>query len=250
MDHNNVANIDQEAVVNCLNDAGSNFISIQDAQVDAEGAKLTDQERLALGRYEAVISKGRETYLEVGRALNAIHDGYLYREHYSSFDEYCLKKWNFTRAHGNTLMDAAESYEALSTMVDIGLPMPTSERQLRELAGVPTEVKAKVYKAAVEKSGGKVPTAKVIMQEAAAFKKPSAAKKKPDVKVKPADESSVVQEKRNAEVEGVSDNDQAIEHMETALTYLRGRTPGSLNASQKCTWKRMLNQVKLELKRL
>jgi hypothetical protein len=100
--------------------------------------RIRDDERLA--ELEKVIAKGRKTFVEVGRALAEIRDTRLYRREYSGFEEYCQKKWGWTRQRAYQLMDAAEVQ--MSTAVDI-----SSERAARELGRVPTEQRAQIVQA-------------------------------------------------------------------------------------------------------
>lgn len=85
---------------------------------------------------EAVIEKGKLTFVAVGRALESIcnRKGYVLAG-YATFQEYVKKKWGWGRAHAYRLIDAAEVAEVLSPMGDI----PASERQARELTRLKTE---------------------------------------------------------------------------------------------------------------
>ena len=60
-----------------------------------------------LDELEAIIDRGRNSFYEVGLALLRIRDDRLYKEEYTTFEEYCLKKWNFTPQRGYSLMQAA-----------------------------------------------------------------------------------------------------------------------------------------------
>lgn len=113
--------------------------------------RIRDDERLA--ELEKVIAKGRKTFVEVGRALAEIRDTRLYRREYSGFEEYCQKKWGWTRQRAYQLMDAAEVQ--MSTAVDI-----SSERAARELGKAAPEQRAGVVQAIV--ASGKPVTAPEI----------------------------------------------------------------------------------------
>ena len=93
----------------------------------------------SLPHYEAVIERGLKTFCEVGEALLAIRDGRLYRQDYSTFEDYCISRWGLARSRAYQLMDAAEVVGTLrmSTIVDI---LPATESQARPLVALlPTE---------------------------------------------------------------------------------------------------------------
>jgi hypothetical protein len=88
------------------------------------GLALLDHKRL--DELEAVIERGVQTFIEVGKALTEIRDSRLYKQTYNSFETYCKERWGFSRARGYQLIDAAK----LSTTVDTP---PANERQARAL---------------------------------------------------------------------------------------------------------------------
>lgn len=59
----------------------------------------------------------------------ALRDSLLYREHYSTFEEYCRDRWGWSRVHAHRQMEAADT----AAVLPVG-NKPTSERQARELA--------------------------------------------------------------------------------------------------------------------
>ena len=50
---------------------------------------LSEVEEQALKKYEEIISKGLNTFLEVGHALAEIRDRRLYRATHDTFEPYC-----------------------------------------------------------------------------------------------------------------------------------------------------------------
>lgn len=88
--------------------------------------RIREDERL--GELEKVIAKGQKTFVEVGLALAEIRDLRLYRREYSGFEEYCRKKWGWTKQHAYRLIEAAPIAKSN--------PWVTSERAGRELAKV------------------------------------------------------------------------------------------------------------------
>ena len=91
---------------------------------------LSAPARSRLAELEAVVERGLETFVEVGRALMEIRDGRLYRETHLSFEAYLDERWSMSRSRGYRLIDAARIGELVSPMGDI----PANERQARELA--------------------------------------------------------------------------------------------------------------------
>ena len=50
-----------------------------------------------LSELEALIERGQQTFIEVGLALTEIRDSKLYRQDFATFDQYCEKRWGWTR---------------------------------------------------------------------------------------------------------------------------------------------------------
>jgi len=73
---------------------------------------------------------GPERVLEgsVGRAhaLALIRNQRLYRQSFKTFEDYCLRRWQYARAYAYRLIGAAETMRVLSPMGDI--PLPANER--------------------------------------------------------------------------------------------------------------------------
>lgn len=74
---------------------------------------------------ESVIEQGKQTFIEVGKALLEIRDSRLYLENHPTFESYCYERWGWRRTHAYQLIDAA----SVSAVADI-----QNERQARELA--------------------------------------------------------------------------------------------------------------------
>ncbi|HOC57307.1 MAG TPA: hypothetical protein PKI20_16935 [Verrucomicrobiota bacterium] len=111
---------------------------------------LRDSQRL--DELEKVIAKGRKTFVEVGLALAEIRDLRLYRREYSGFEEYCQKKWGWTKQHAYRLIEAAPVAQS-NTRV-------TSIRQAAALAKVKPDQREGVVQAVVDE--GKPLTGKEI----------------------------------------------------------------------------------------
>lgn len=85
-----------------------------------------------LQQAEEAIEQGLASYREAGKALQDIRDQELYKQAYSTFEEYVKVRWHWERAHAYRLIDASQVAINLSPMGDI-----TNERQARELTKLP-----------------------------------------------------------------------------------------------------------------
>ena len=117
----------------------SPFAAIQPAVQVCLGA----DDLAVLKANEAVIERGNKTFVEVGRALLTIRDhenGVLYKQRYGTFESYWRERWGFEHAHVYRLMDAAKIYDELAPLgvVSPSAPLPTTERQIRALKGLPS----------------------------------------------------------------------------------------------------------------
>lgn len=82
-----------------------------------------------LPQLEAVIQRGKDTFIEVGNALMEIRDRRLYREAgYTEFGAYCRERWDLSSAYATRHIQAAEVVAALPTGNG-----PANEAQARAL---------------------------------------------------------------------------------------------------------------------
>jgi hypothetical protein len=110
---------------------------------------LTPPKKRDLQRAERAIAKGLKSFLEVGMALKEIRDKRLYRQHYRTFEEYCIQRWEMSRPRAYQLCAASEVMEDLSTNVDKRL-LPESEAQARPLTWLKeTKHRRRAWKTAV-----------------------------------------------------------------------------------------------------
>lgn len=124
-------------------------------------SKTDNKKLLAL---EKTIEEGLRTFTEVGTALLIIRDEKLYQKEYQTFEEYCDKKWDIDRSRAYQLIDSAKVVATLkmSTVVDI---LPTSERQTRPLASLPSDKQVEAWQEAREKAPkGKQPTGGLVQR--------------------------------------------------------------------------------------
>jgi hypothetical protein len=126
--------------------------------------ELSDEEqrdRLHLER------KVERAFFEAGKALMELRDRKLYRSTHRTFEEYCKDRFGYSRDTAYLKLSATVVYDNIQKYLPtIGrqIPMPTNERQLRDLAKADFEpsVQADVWQQAVEEAGGKVPSGRIV----------------------------------------------------------------------------------------
>jgi hypothetical protein len=70
-------------------------------------ADATQVSHRSLADLEKVIHEGELSYVEVGKALQEIRKGKMYKDKYNTFEEYCEKRWGYCRQTAYEYMDAA-----------------------------------------------------------------------------------------------------------------------------------------------
>ena len=117
---------------------------------------LTETQEAALQACEARVTKGWQSFVDVGLALATIRDQRLYRNDFDSFEEYCRARWEFERTKAYGLISAAQVYKNLETLPDI--PKPDHESQVRPLIGLTPGAAQLAWQCAVASSrDGRVP---------------------------------------------------------------------------------------------
>lgn len=178
---------------------------------------LTDAEYADLETLETTISKGLDTFVEVGNALAEIRDRRLYRQFHTSFAAYCEQQWDIGKSRAYQLIRAAEVVADVSTIVDA--PVPTTESQARALKDLPTpEAKAEAMRKASENGP---PTAAKIRDAAAEI----------DPALKLRQEQEQARAKARAEKEAVDAAKQAERKQAEADAALLAAARADLEAS-------------------
>jgi len=93
---------------------------------------LNEDEQRDLIMFEEIIGRGIQSFVEVGRALQTVRDGRLYRAEHDTFEDYCRQRWQIGRAHAHRYIDASAVARILSPVGDI----PAKESQIRPLTRV------------------------------------------------------------------------------------------------------------------
>lgn len=117
---------------------------------------LSAEEQDTLASCEAVIDATRRQFIAAGEALAKIRDGKLYRMQYASFEEYCEKKWGFSRIQGYRLMQASA---VANTLEKAGLDAPDNEAIARNLTGLTDDQAQLVWRIVKETAPDGVVTA-------------------------------------------------------------------------------------------
>lgn len=110
---------------------------------------LSKAEQSLLQEAEAIIDRGRGAFVEVGNALLEIRDRRLYRatEH-RTFDDYCKKRWGFSRVHAHRLIESAA---VTKNLLPIG-NTPATESQARPLTKLEPFQQPEAWRAAINKA--------------------------------------------------------------------------------------------------
>lgn len=124
---------------------------------------LSVGERDTFVECERIIEKGQQTFVEVGQALGTIRERKLYRMQHATFEDYCQKRWGWSRMRSAQLIEAARVVESLPANVNNCLQ---NEGQVRAVAKVPEPKRVEVVESAKRNGNGKI-TAKGIEQAAA-----------------------------------------------------------------------------------
>ena len=111
-------------------------------------AILTTQETVRLCELERIIQKNKDGFVECGLALSEVRDSNMYRATFKTFEEYCQKRWEFSKRQCDRLISAAKVTENLGP---IG-PKPETESQARPLAKLPAAEQPAAWTKAQEKA--------------------------------------------------------------------------------------------------
>jgi hypothetical protein len=140
--------------------------------------KLTLIQKDDLLTLEKEIEGAREYfYVRVGPALLQIRNQELWKDDYESFDDYCKKRWGWTRSTADRLIVASETVKSLPPNVQ---GLLTTEGAIRELAPVPQDKREEVV--AVAASNGEV-TGPSIRKAAQSVARPEVAEPEKPVDV-------------------------------------------------------------------
>lgn len=95
---------------------------------------MTDDE---LAACEAVIERGKQTFIEVGNALREIRDRKGYRGQYKTFSEYCRERWGFAVRSAYRMIDATETIAQIENVTPGSQNL--TEKQVRPITTLPAK---------------------------------------------------------------------------------------------------------------
>ena len=114
--------------------------------LSAQSSTLTDAEALELSSLEATVERSLKAFWEIGQALRQIRDRRLYRQDFSTFEDYCTNRWEMSRRWAYQLIEAATVYENVRHGAQI---LPANERQVRPLTALPSQEQPRAWAQAV-----------------------------------------------------------------------------------------------------
>lgn len=112
-----------------------------------------------LSELEAIVEKGKDTFVEVGMALMRIRDAKLYKTTHDSWEKYCKDRWKWGRNYADKLARAAA---VSADLIELGTMVP-NERVARQLSLVPEADRKLVLADATALAGG-TPTAAQVRE--------------------------------------------------------------------------------------
>lgn len=171
----------------CLSYSAKGFAKMTDHDLTSTHSNnqlsaLSAEEQQALLESEQDIQDGFERFAQAGLRFEQIRDRRLYKSTHSSFEDYCLERWNLSKAYVNRIIAAADVVRSLrnppktktlpsgkvETIVsEVGKNKPSEPvtvSQAVELRNIEADKRAAVFTKAVEQAGGKQPTAAQIKQ--------------------------------------------------------------------------------------
>lgn len=113
----------------------------------AHSSTLALSERTRLAQLEETIERGLATFVEVGAALMEVRDSRLYRDGFTTFEDYCRERWQMARNYANKLIAASEAVANLGTTVPI---LPITESQARPLTRLEPDQRRAAWTEAIE----------------------------------------------------------------------------------------------------
>ncbi len=119
--------------------------------------ELTEDEEKERHRLELKVERA---FYEAGTALRELRDGRFYRSTHKTFEEYVKDRFGYNRISAHYRIAAVEVIDNLLTNGEQILP--TSERQVRDLAALKPDIQRQVWQQAVEQADGKVPTGRIV----------------------------------------------------------------------------------------
>lgn len=139
---------------------------------------LSDEEKQRRHHLERKVER---SFYEAGTALKELRDSRLYRDRWHNWNDYVADRFGWKRHYANRQIAAAEVVDSLIEACGVQVTnrhltgtltgtLPTTETQVRPLTSLDPEDRATVWKTAVDKANGKVPTEALVKEAVKEFK--------------------------------------------------------------------------------
>jgi len=154
--------------------------------------ELTTIEQSELESLETIINKNVGAFYKVGCALAKIRDSRLYRETYSTFEDYCKDRWDMSHQHADRLIGSSNVIE---NVTPVGVK-PANERQTRPLTKLKPEQQQEAWEKVVKTAPeGKI-TARYVSKVVSEIKKDTTIKgvKKNEAKAMSINKNELIDE--------------------------------------------------------
>jgi hypothetical protein len=131
-----------------------------------DSSQLTDEEKDHLEELETQISENFKSAFTLAAALAEIREKKLYREDYKTFEEYCRRRWDYSRSYCERLADMNSVLVDLKEYEEHEV-YPRNELQARVFVPLKKEQRIKLFKTVLEESD----TDRTTASEFAKFRK-------------------------------------------------------------------------------
>lgn len=189
---------------------------------------LTPDDRKDFARLDKVVGRFARDMIHAAEALYEIRSRRLYRVSHATFEDYCQQVHEMSRNYANRLILAGRiRAEMVPIVTKMGLPEPSNEAQLRELARLKTtEAQVAAYREAAAHGTGAdgtiTVTAKLLADVIAKKREPDAGDANPQPRPTPAQRIARAQGLID-ELESRFKNDEGVRQ---ALAELRALLEG------------------------
>lgn len=148
----------------------------------ATPAQLNPAEKQELKQLEQTIATNLTGTFELAAALMKIRDQKLYRVEFSTFEEYCRNRWDYSPSYCHRLAQMNEVMIDLKTKNEIAAALPRNESQARIFNDLAKNERLQLAEKVQEAAGHHPPTAKLYQKyKKELFPEKCAPKTKPTV---------------------------------------------------------------------
>jgi hypothetical protein len=107
------------------------------ADAELTACPLTGEEHIRLLQLERIVEKNLDGLLAAGKALAEIRSSRLYRQHFTTFEQYVRERWALSRSRADELCRSNNTAELLLAN-GMTLPQGISEAALRPVSSLPS----------------------------------------------------------------------------------------------------------------